>query len=57
MALYEFECRSCGERFELSLPMAQQPALKEEPPACPKCSSRQTRQLVSSFSCKPPSKY
>jgi putative FmdB family regulatory protein len=44
MPVYEFECRSCGERFEELAPSDTQ-AL-----ACPACSSRQTRRLLSPVS-------
>ncbi|HWP28795.1 MAG TPA: zinc ribbon domain-containing protein [Chloroflexota bacterium] len=55
MALYEFECRACGHRFEVSARMSEHDRLKQEPPACPACGKRETRELVSLFSCKPPS--
>ncbi|HZU16104.1 MAG TPA: zinc ribbon domain-containing protein [Candidatus Dormibacteraeota bacterium] len=57
MAVYEFECQACGERFELSLPISQHDRLKDDPPECPKCKGKQTRQVVSMFSCKAPSAY
>ena len=57
MAVYEFECKDCGERFELSMPMSDHEKLKTEPPTCPKCGKTETRQLVSIFSCKTPSGY
>lgn len=55
MAVYEFECQACGERFEVNVPISQHDQLKEKPPACPKCGKRKTHQLVSLFSCKTPS--
>ncbi len=57
MAVYEFECQACGKRFDVSMAMSEHDRLKEQPPACPDCGKRETRQLVSSFSCKAPSKY
>ncbi len=57
MAVYEFECGGCGERFELSVPMSEHDRLKKEPPACPECGKNDTRQVVSMFSCKTPSGY
>jgi putative FmdB family regulatory protein len=57
MAVYEFECQACHERFEVTATMTEHDRLKEQPPACPKCGQRQSRQLTSLFSCKPPSKY
>jgi putative FmdB family regulatory protein len=55
MAIYEFECRGCAERFEVNTPIAEHDRLKDEPPTCPKCGSSDTRQLVSLFGCKTPS--
>jgi putative FmdB family regulatory protein len=55
MAVYEFECAACGERFEVQRPMSQHDHLKEQAPTCPKCGKTDTRQLVSVFNCKSPS--
>jgi len=57
MATYEFECRECGRRFDLTMAMSEHDRLKEQPPACPECGARDTSQLASTFSCKAPSKY
>jgi len=57
MAVYEFECQACGKHFEVAMGMAEHDRLKEQPPACPECSARESRQLVSVFNCKAPSKY
>lgn len=57
MAVYEFECRSCGERFEITVPITEHDRLREEPPKCPKCGKSESRQLVSTFSCKAPSSF
>jgi putative FmdB family regulatory protein len=38
--IYEYECTSCGERFELLV-------LGSEPPACPSCGSRALERLLS----------
>ena len=51
MALYEFECASCGERFEVARPMAEHERLREQPPLCPKC-GQQARELMPLVSCK-----
>lgn len=51
MALYEFECASCGERFEVARPMAEHQRLREQPPLCPKC-GQQARELMPLISCK-----
>ncbi|MBJ7602052.1 MAG: zinc ribbon domain-containing protein [Candidatus Dormibacteraeota bacterium] len=57
MAVYECECQSCGQRFEVSVSMSEHDSWKRQPPPCPKCGKVTTRQLVSAFSCKAPSKY
>ncbi len=57
MAIYEFECRACGKQFEVTMGMTEHDRLKEQPPACPDCGARESRQLVSTFNCKAPSKY
>jgi putative FmdB family regulatory protein len=57
MAVYEFECVHCGERFEMTERMKDHDHLKEQPPACPKCGKHETRQAVTEFSCKTPSGY
>jgi putative FmdB family regulatory protein len=55
MAVYEFECAGCGERFEINKAMGEHDSLKEQPPTCPKCGQAETHQLVSLFGCKTPS--
>jgi putative FmdB family regulatory protein len=55
MAVYEYECQACGQRFEVTAPMSEYERLKKEPPACPGCGKQQTQQVVSLFSCKPAS--
>lgn len=57
MATYEFECQACHERFELNMAMSEHDRLREAPAACPKCGSRESRQLISAFTCKTPSGY
>ncbi|MBI4261677.1 MAG: zinc ribbon domain-containing protein [Actinobacteria bacterium] len=41
MPIYEFACRTCGERFERLLPV------RSEPPGCPACGARRARRLIS----------
>jgi putative FmdB family regulatory protein len=53
MAVYEYECQACHQRFEIQHPMHDYEQLKGDPPACPGCGKKQTRQVVSLFSCKP----
>ena len=42
MPIYEYECRACGELFELLV-------LKETVAACPSCQSQDLEQLLSGF--------
>jgi len=42
MPIYEYECRSCGEQFELLV-------LKETVAECPACKSQDLEQLLSGF--------
>jgi putative FmdB family regulatory protein len=42
MPIYEYECRGCGEQFELLV-------LKDTVAACPECQSRELEQLISGF--------
>jgi hypothetical protein len=35
MAVYEFECGACGERFEVQRPMSEHDHLKEQAPTLP----------------------
>jgi putative FmdB family regulatory protein len=37
MAVYEFECKSCGKHFEVSVPISEHDRLKKRPPKCPRC--------------------
>jgi putative FmdB family regulatory protein len=57
MAVYEFECQSCGNRFEVRVPISEHSRLKEHTPTCPACQKTETRQLVSHFNCPPPKRY
>jgi putative FmdB family regulatory protein len=52
MPTYEFECQECQKRFEMTVSVQEHDGLKKEPPPCPHCGRRHTRQLVSLFSCK-----
>jgi putative FmdB family regulatory protein len=42
MPIYEYECRQCGEQFELLV-------LKTTVAECPACQGRELEQLVSGF--------
>jgi putative FmdB family regulatory protein len=55
MAIYEFECAACGERFEVSKAMSQHQELKQHAPPCPKCGETKTRELTPLVGYKTPS--
>jgi putative FmdB family regulatory protein len=55
MAIYEFECTACGERFEVSKAMSQHAELKRHAPPCPKCGESTTRELAPLVGYKTPS--
>lgn len=56
MPIYEYECATCGKRFDKAMTMAEHGQLKAGQPKCPDC-GKPAKQLVSDFSCKAPSKY
>jgi len=45
MPIYEYQCKTCDNRFEQMRPMAQMHA----PAACPSCASTETMRLLSLF--------
>jgi putative FmdB family regulatory protein len=45
MALYEYKCSDCEERFELMRPMSAADDLAE----CPECGGTESRRLISNF--------
>lgn len=47
MPIYEYICKSCGEKFSL----LQRVNAKENETACPKCASGEVRKVMSSFCC------
>ncbi len=47
MPIYEFECKSCGERFELLTSFSRLSEAK-----CKKCGSDDVKKLVSTFATK-----
>ncbi len=47
MPIYEYICKSCGERFSL----LQKVSSTEKDTDCPKCSSTEVKKLMSSFCC------
>jgi putative FmdB family regulatory protein len=46
---YEYQCQKCRKRFSLVEPIS---AHTRRSPACPKCKSRATRQVLSAFYAK-----
>ena len=55
MAIYEYRCDDCRKTFTVSQAISEHEA-KPKTPACPKCGSRKTRQLFSTFFAKTSSK-
>ena len=45
MALYEYKCSNCEERFDLMRPMSA----ADDPASCPECGGTQSRRLISNF--------
>ena len=45
MALYEYKCTDCEERFDLMRPMSA----ADDPAPCPECGSVESRRVISSF--------
>lgn len=46
MPTYDFICEKCGHEFEAVMSMSQHAGAS---PACPKCKSKQTAQLITTF--------
>jgi putative FmdB family regulatory protein len=55
MATYAFECSTCGERFEVNMPMHEHDDPARQHPACPKCGKPDTQQRITTFVSKPAS--
>lgn len=53
MPIYEYRCRECGERFEVSAPLEKRDKLA----VCPKCHGKKVELVISSFTCAAPRKY
>jgi putative FmdB family regulatory protein len=49
MAIYEFRCSRCRQRFSQSMPISQHGRRR---PACPKCHSREVEPVLSAFFAK-----
>ncbi len=45
MALYEYKCSDCEERFELMRSIS----VADEPTECPECGGTESRRLISNF--------
>jgi len=46
MAIYEFECAECGNRFEVTMPIHEHEEVRDHPPSCPECGTRATHERV-----------
>jgi putative FmdB family regulatory protein len=46
MALYEYKCADCDERFDLMRPMSR----ADEPAPCPDCGGSESYRMISNFS-------
>lgn len=53
MALYEYKCGGCEERFDLMRPMSD----ADEPAPCPECSGESLRVISNFASLKPGDSY
>lgn len=53
MPVYEFRCGKCGTRYEVSCHWEE----RHKKAVCPKCGSRKSEPVVTSFACEPPKKY
>lgn len=49
MPTYDYQCEKCRRRFSVTEPIS---AHTGRHPACPKCKSRSTRQVLSAFYAK-----
>jgi putative FmdB family regulatory protein len=47
MPSYQYQCGKCGNRFDVTRPMSARGAV-----ACPKCQSKDTRQVLTPFYAK-----
>ena len=47
MPIYEYECKSCGERFEARRNISD----SDTELKCPRCGKKQPRRVFSTFSC------
>ncbi|MFC1929856.1 zinc ribbon domain-containing protein [Chloroflexota bacterium] len=45
MPVYEYKCKSCGEKFEIRRSLQE----KEKEPECPSCGTRDTQRMFSFF--------
>jgi putative FmdB family regulatory protein len=45
MALYEYKCAGCEDRFDLMRPMSA----ADDPAECPECGSTESRRVISNF--------
>jgi putative FmdB family regulatory protein len=53
MPVYEYTCKNCGKRFEITAHWDE----RDEKAVCPKCKSKDVEQRFSSFACEPPKRW
>jgi putative FmdB family regulatory protein len=53
MPVYEFRCRKCGTRYEVTCHWDE----REKHAVCPQCGSTKSDPVVTSFACEPPKRY
>ena len=53
MPTYEYWCKKCDERFEITCRMDDREALA----VCPKCKGKKATPVITSFTCDAPKKW
>jgi putative FmdB family regulatory protein len=53
MPTYEYRCKECDKRFEITCHLEERKKLA----VCPKCKSKKVKPVFSSFTCAAPPKY
>ena len=53
MPTYEYRCKECEKRFEITCHLEDRKKLA----VCPKCKSKKVKPVISSFTCAAPRNY
>jgi len=53
MPVYEFRCRKCGTRYEVTCHWED----RDKSAVCPKCGGKKADPVVTSFACDAPKRY